>query len=220
VSVAAAGDPAGHVPELYDDPFRLTAEQVAKLRAYGRESEVVAGAVVFAAGSGGWEMAVVVEGGLTATSWWSAPGREASPPPCTAPRRGSAREPRISVHPRTEVRRLLGEGELTGLELEGPDGPFGLDTCALFLFIGAVPCTGWLRDEIALDEHGFVLTGGDIPAGGGEGVVPLSLETSRPGVFCVGDARSGSVKRVATAIGEGSMAVRLAFERLFAAGRS
>jgi hypothetical protein len=50
VSVAAAGDPAGHVPELYDDPFRLTVEQVAKLRAYGRESEVVAGAVVFAAG--------------------------------------------------------------------------------------------------------------------------------------------------------------------------
>ena len=64
MSVAAAGDPAGQVPELYDDPFRLTAEQVAKLRAYGRESEVVAGAVVFAAGSDSWGMAVVVEGGL------------------------------------------------------------------------------------------------------------------------------------------------------------
>ena len=66
------------------------------------------------------------------------------------------------------------------------------------------------------DRHGFLLTGSDIPAARLEdqNLTPLFLETSRPGVFAVGDVRSGSVKRVAAAIGEGSMAVRLAFERL------
>jgi thioredoxin reductase (NADPH) len=69
-------------------------------------------------------------------------------------------------------------------------------------------------------QHGFLLTGSDIPATrlGNENLTPLFLETSRPGIFAVGDVRSGSVKRVAAAIGEGSVAVRLAFDRLQSAG--
>jgi thioredoxin reductase len=86
----------------------------------------------------------------------------------------------------------------------------------LFVFIGAKPSTEWLNGQLAMDEDGFVLTGADIPVAQLESVehVPLLLETSRPGIFCVGDVRSRSVKRVATAIGEGSMAVRLVFDRL------
>lgn len=81
---------------------------------------------------------------------------------------------------------------------------------ALFVFIGADPHTGWLGDAVALDDHGFILTGGDIPPG----VWPLDrapgmLETSMPGVFAAGDIRRGSVKRVAAAVGEGSTATLL-----------
>ena len=71
-----------------------------------------------------------------------------------------------------------------------------------------------------MDEDGFVLTGADIPVTQLESMdhMPLLLETSRAEIFCVGDVRSRSVKRVATAIGEGSMAVRLVFDRLQATG--
>jgi thioredoxin reductase (NADPH) len=116
----------------------------------------------------------------------------------------------IEVLPRTEVRKLLGEEGVTGVEIEsGVDGSRRtLDVCALFVFIGAEPHTKWLSGQIALDEHGFVLTGKDLPADT-DGGMRLPLETSRPGVFAAGDVRSGSVKRVASAVGEGSMAVRL-----------
>ncbi len=82
------------------------------------------------------------------------------------------------------------------------------------------PSTAWLNGQLAVDEDGFVLNGADIPVAQLESVehLPLLLETSRPGIFCVGDVRSRSVKRVATAIGEGSMAVRLVFDRLQATG--
>ena len=90
---------------------------------------------------------------------------------------------------------------------------------ALFVFIGASPHTDWLRGELAMDEDCFLLTGRDVPAEelaahGAED--PFFLETSQPGVFAVGDVRSGSVKRVASAVGEGSMAVRLVHQRLAA----
>jgi thioredoxin reductase (NADPH) len=90
----------------------------------------------------------------------------------------------------------------------------------MFVFIGAKPNTAWLNGQLAMDEDGFLLTGADIPRSALEHPdrSPLLLETSRSGVFCVGDARSRSVKRVATAIGEGSMAVRLVFDRLQATG--
>jgi thioredoxin reductase (NADPH) len=82
------------------------------------------------------------------------------------------------------------------------------------VFIGASPCTGWLGDAVALDSGGYVLTG---PAAAREepgGEAPLPLETSVRGVFAAGDVRSGSVKRVASAVGEGAMAVRMVHERL------
>jgi thioredoxin reductase (NADPH) len=76
--------------------------------------------------------------------------------------------------------------------------------------IGATPHTGWLPDDVVRDQHGFILTGSDLPsedrAEAGR-PVPLSLETSLPGVLAVGDVRAGSVKRVASAVGEGSVAI-------------
>jgi thioredoxin reductase (NADPH) len=126
--------------------------------------------------------------------------------------------PRIRVLDRTEVTALLGDGALERLTLRhNADGTTStLAVGGLFVFIGATPSTEWLNGQLAMDEDGFVLTGADIPVAQLESIdqVPLLLETSRPGIFCVGDVRSRSIKRVATAIGEGSMAVRLVFDRL------
>ena len=128
------------------------------------------------------------------------------------------RHPKILVSPRTEVIGLVGEQELEGVVVRNNDSETSstLAVCGLFVFIGAKPSTQWIEGQLAEDDDGFLLTGSDIPAtyldGGHRSA--LFLETSRPGIFCVGDVRSGSVKRAATAIGEGSMAVRLVFERL------
>ncbi len=93
-----------------------------------------------------------------------------------------------------------------------------LECKALFVFIGADPHTDWLRGHVAMDEHCFLLTGRDVQ--GADLIAyssePFFLETSRPGIFAVGDVHSGSIKRVATAVGEGSMAVRLVHQRLAA----
>ncbi|HXO59289.1 MAG TPA: FAD-dependent oxidoreductase [Candidatus Acidoferrum sp.] len=126
--------------------------------------------------------------------------------------------PKILVSPRTEVIGLVGEQELEGVVVRNNDSETSstLAVCGLFVFIGAKPSTEWIEGQLAEDDDGFLLTGSDIPATYlDEGHrSALFLETSRPGIFCVGDVRSGSVKRAATAIGEGSMAVRLVFERL------
>jgi thioredoxin reductase (NADPH) len=90
---------------------------------------------------------------------------------------------------------------------------------ALFVFIGASPHTEWLQGQLATDDAGFLFTGRDVQEEHlveFDGQQPLFLETSRPGIFAVGDAHSGSIKRVASAVGEGSMAVRLIHERLAA----
>jgi thioredoxin reductase (NADPH) len=91
----------------------------------------------------------------------------------------------------------------------------------LFVFIGASPHTAWLQNLVATDEHGFLLTGRDLQqddlAAYDAGDRPLFLETSQPGIFAVGDVHSGSIKRCASAVGEGSMAVSLIHQRL--AGR-
>jgi thioredoxin reductase (NADPH) len=80
-----------------------------------------------------------------------------------------------------------------------------MTTHHLFVFIGAEPNTGWLRTcGVSLDDKGFVLTGPDIP---GAGLQSMSLQTSVPGVFAIGDVRSGSTKRVASAVGEGAAVV-------------
>ena len=132
------------------------------------------------------------------------------------------RYPIIRILPRTEVTGLVGEENLTGVNLRdnSTQETSTAAVCGLFVFIGANPCTEWLADQLAEDVDGFLLTGADLAADRHEWTdrAPLFLETSRPGVFCVGDVRSRSIKRVAAAVGEGSMAVRLVFERLEAAG--
>lgn len=132
------------------------------------------------------------------------------------------RNPRITVTPGTQVTALLGKDQLEGVELldTGRQRTSALAVRGLFVFIGAQPSTQWLAGQLAEDTRGFLLTGSNIPQAhlDDRDQVPLFLETSRPGIFAVGDVRSGSVKRAATAIGEGSMAVRLIFERLQATG--
>jgi thioredoxin reductase (NADPH) len=132
------------------------------------------------------------------------------------------RNPRIVVWPSTQVAALTGTSRLAAVALrrQGQPEASELAVTGLFVFIGAKPGTGWLAGQLAEDKHGFLLTGSDIPAAWLEegNPTPLFLETSRPGIFAIGDVRSGSVKRVAAAIGEGSVAVRLAFERLQSAG--
>jgi thioredoxin reductase (NADPH) len=131
------------------------------------------------------------------------------------------RHPQIRVSPRTEVVGLVGDSHLEGVELRNNDtGEVSVESIrGVFVFIGARPNTEWIEGQLAVDDHGFLLTGSDVLLTSQEGTDrPLFLETSRPGIFCVGDVRSRSVKRVATAIGEGSMAVRLVFERFQATG--
>jgi thioredoxin reductase (NADPH) len=111
----------------------------------------------------------------------------------------------VAVRDRSEVAELHGEdGLLEAVTLKTGEH---LSFSFLFLFLGALPCTEWLGDVVARDEHGFVLTG---PALGAD----YLLETSIPGVFAAGDVRSGSVKRCATAVGEGAMVVQLVHSRL------
>jgi thioredoxin reductase (NADPH) len=126
------------------------------------------------------------------------------------------RHPQIQVSPHTEVCGLIGDSMLEGVEVRHTLSKVTstLSISGLFVFIGAAPSTAWLGGQLAQDEHGFLFTGKEVPADLlGSSHEPLLLETSRPGIFCVGDVRSGSIKRVATAIGEGSMAVRLVFDR-------
>ncbi len=111
----------------------------------------------------------------------------------------------VSVRGRSEVAELHGEdGLLEAVTLR--DGE-RLGFSFLFLFLGALPCTEWLGDVVARDENGFILTGEDADA-------PGLLETSVPGIFAAGDVRSGSIKRCATAVGEGAMAVQFVHARL------
>ena len=133
-----------------------------------------------------------------------------------------AQNPRIIVWPRTEVTALTGSRQLESLRIGRAihQGESELGVRGLFIFIGAKPRTGWLAGQLAEDSHGFLRTGADIPVAElvGETTTPLFLETSRAGIFAVGDVRSGSVKRAAAAIGEGSMAVRLVFNHLQSTG--
>ena len=94
------------------------------------------------------------------------------------------------------------------------------DTGGLFIFIGADAETAWLPPEIALDSNGYVLTGAEVSAAGGWALDrdPHLLETSVPGIFAAGDVRFGPVKRVAAAVGEGSMAIAFVRQYLREAG--
>src|SRR5581483_1417913 len=131
----------------------------------------------------------------------------------------------IDVRFRSEVRAAHGELALEALDVH--DGATGetrrVRSDALYIFIGADAETAWLPPEIALDERGYVLTGADVAAAGQWQLDrdPYLLETSVPGVFACGDVRYGPVKRVAAAVGEGSMAIAFVHQYLKEAnGRS
>jgi thioredoxin reductase (NADPH) len=132
------------------------------------------------------------------------------------------RHPRVSVHLCTEIRELHGDDGLeTVVAQDKRTGErHSITTRALFVFIGAVPNTSWLTGTIKLDDHSFIPTGTAALHSHGDGVgqssirQPMMLESSLPGVFAAGDVRSGSVKRVASAVGEGSMAIRQIHEYL------
>jgi thioredoxin reductase (NADPH) len=110
---------------------------------------------------------------------------------------------------RAEVVAAHGEASLEAIEVRDAAGTTRLPCGGLFIFIGADAETAWLPPEIALDRHNYVLTGSDVTAAGAweHDRDPYLLETSVPGIFACGDVRSGPVKRVAAAVGEGSMAI-------------
>ena len=135
--------------------------------------------------------------------------------------------PNVEVRTGTAVVGGGGDGHLQYLVLrEGAAGNHErVPADGLFVLIGAHPRTDWLPDEIARDGRGYLLTGGDLPDDSGWPLErrPFLLETSMPGVFAAGDVRHGSIKRVASAVGEGSIAIQLvhslfAYERLDSAG--
>jgi thioredoxin reductase (NADPH) len=107
------------------------------------------------------------------------------------------------------------DGHLARVRVSGPAGEETVDADACFVFIGAAPRTDWLEGVVARDERGFILAGRDAQAAGWPlEREPYVLETSVPGVFVAGDVRARSIKRVASAVGEGSMAVSLIHEYL------
>jgi thioredoxin reductase (NADPH) len=130
--------------------------------------------------------------------------------------------PNIRLRQRTEVVRVEGEGHVQRVALASiDDGVCGVEEAdALFVFIGTRPCSEWLPPGVLRNPAGFVLTGRDVMTSDGysrawkEAREPLPLETSVPGVFAAGDVRAGAMNRVASAVGEGSMVVRLAHEYL------
>ncbi len=118
----------------------------------------------------------------------------------------------------TTIRKMVGDGHLSAIEIVSGAGERQrtIETPAVFSFIGATPRTDWLPAEVERDAKGFVLTGGAVAHSQrwDAARAPFLLETSHRGVFAAGDVRSGSVKRVASAVGEGAMAVQFVHEYL------
>jgi len=127
-----------------------------------------------------------------------------------------ARTRNVEVLACTEVRELVGDGALEALVVADlrTGEQCRIEARALFVFIGSNPHTGWLDGQVKLDGTGFILTGSSAVPVGEQGLERSMLETSLPGVFAAGDVRSGSVKRVASAVGEGAMAVQLVHAHL------
>ena len=117
-------------------------------------------------------------------------------------------DPRIVIEYGTEVTALHGTDRLAALTVRElkTGGTRRLDSSALFIMVGAAPNTEWLSGMVELDQNGFVITG----AGSAAAASPFA--TSRPGVFAVGDVRAGSVKRVASSVGEGSVVISKVWE--------
>ena len=124
--------------------------------------------------------------------------------------------PNIEVRTGSTAVAAEGSGDRLGtLRVMGPDGEESLDVDACFVFIGASPRTDWLDGVVARDQRGFILAGRDAQSAGWPlDREPYVLETTVPGVFVAGDVRARSIKRVASAVGEGSMAISLIHEYL------
>jgi thioredoxin reductase (NADPH) len=126
----------------------------------------------------------------------------------------------IKVETCSKVVEAMGNGRLESLRLDCNGEEKIVSSSGLFIFIGAAPATGWLPEEIMRDPHGFVLSGPDLRVDGKlprrwkEDRDPFLLESCMPGVFVAGDVRHGSVKRVASAVGEGSIAVQFMHQYL------
>ncbi|HYW11090.1 MAG TPA: NAD(P)/FAD-dependent oxidoreductase, partial [Longimicrobium sp.] len=127
----------------------------------------------------------------------------------------------IRVLRRTVVSGTHGDGRLEQVTLQNADGSTQtLEAAALFVFIGAMPNTDWLDDCVMRDSRGFILTGPDVMRDGKPPRDwplerdPFLLESSVPGIFCAGDVRHGSVKRVASGVGEGSVAISFVHQYL------
>ena len=119
----------------------------------------------------------------------------------------------IKIETRSQVVELSGDTRLRTVKIRDGEGRVVQRSVGgLFIMIGADPCTGWLKDAVRLDDRGFILTGNDADASTSRTL----FETSLLGVFAVGDVRSGSVKRVASAVGEGSVVVQAVHARLAA----
>ena len=126
--------------------------------------------------------------------------------------------PNIHVETGTQITRFCGMGHLQSVELRTPHGIETRAATSVFTFIGAAPKTEWLPSEVCRDERGFVLAGPDLRRVAGERKLgardPFLLETSVPGIFVAGDVRHGSVKRAASAVGEGSIAIQFVHQYL------
>jgi thioredoxin reductase (NADPH) len=126
----------------------------------------------------------------------------------------------IEVKTCCQVIEAVGDGHLSCLKLCGPRGEEIVPATGLFIFIGAAPNTDWLPDSIMRDANGFILSGSDLKVDGKlvkswpESRDPYLLETSVPGIFVAGDVRHGSIKRVASAVGEGSISVQFIHQYL------
>ena len=118
-------------------------------------------------------------------------------------------DPAITLHTRSQLSACHGDGSLECVTIhdDGAGRDWRLDTPAVFVMVGAAPNTGWLSGCVDLDDKGFVKTGADAGAASVHG-------TSHPGIFAVGDVRAGSVKRVASAVGEGSVVISRVFAYL------
>jgi len=126
--------------------------------------------------------------------------------------------PNIVVETGTEVASMSGDGHLQCLTLKTPGGEEVRPATSIFIFIGAAPKTDWLPKDIAVDNKGFILAGPDLKARAAAAWKlerePYLLESSVPGIFVAGDVRFNSIKRCASAVGEGSIAVQFMHQYL------
>ncbi|HEX2194579.1 MAG TPA: FAD-dependent oxidoreductase [Candidatus Limnocylindria bacterium] len=128
--------------------------------------------------------------------------------------------PNVRIRFSTRISEVRGDTHLTGLTVVGPEGPEEMELAAVFMFIGQTPRTEWLEGSVLRDDGGFVVTGPNVlvdrkpPGGWGLTREPFLLEASMPGVFCAGDVRHRSIKRIASAVGEGAMAVQFVHQYL------